>query len=298
MNAAVNEPGLPPYIAVYRITTKDPQGRHFVLEDQVGLEITPGPLSFRYSVPLKSYGPRSTSTTIGERQVELPRDSYIVLSIISQSHDGFERERMPLSIAEAASLIALRFPQLLDEKLFEGFVNSEGHAVIWPEGPMSLTASPNVDLDTVAKSFLDDISSMQRLDPQTRDRVQLAARWFRRGHEAQNSVDKFLYWWITLEICLVAGTNKTVKHVQRMLRDEVYPNVCVQELEKHLLIKRIYRKRNEIVHRGIAFADDEDRDFRGYLRRLRAIATVSLRLLCGQAPGDDLEEFIKDNQSS
>ena len=287
------ETGAVPYIAIYSVAMKPPESPLEVHEAEVRLTFTPGPLTFCYSVPLKSFGPGSFAVTLGERQVSLPKGSYVVIEIMASPGKEPERERLALQVAEVATLVALRHSHVLDEKLFEGVVNVAGKAVMWREGPMSFTAAPAVSPEEVADGFASDFACVQQLNGESHQRLQLISRWFRRGHEAINQVDSFLFWWTVLEIYPGKGESKIVKNVTQVVRDGVCPHLELQVVREKLWIGRIYGERKRIVHDGRAFVAFDNAYFQGCLDRLRAIATVSLRLLGGFSPGDDLKQYLE-----
>ena len=224
-----------PYIAIYRMTMAPPNAPPLVInEGDIRLTLTPGPISFSYSVPVKRFKPGAASMTLGTRQINLPSGSYIMTETLIKSFTDSERERVALAIAEAASLITLRYPHLLDEKLFEGVVNPPNTAVMWSEGPMALTASPSITPETVAVTLQNDFSNVQKLDASDRTRLQLAARWFRRGHEAVNQVDKFLFWWTVLEIYPAKGTTHVARETANFLQRSIYVDTNSSEVKKKL----------------------------------------------------------------
>ena len=232
--------------------------------------------------------------TIGVRSINLPSGSYIVIEALIKSFDDSERKRVALAIAEVASLITLLHPHLLEEKLFEGVVSPPNKAIIWPEGPLSLTASPSITPETVVSTFQNGFSKVQKLDANDRTRLQLAARWFRRGHEALNQVDKFLFWWTVLEIYPAKGTVHVARETANLLQLSIYVKMNASEIKTKLELGPMHRMRGKIVHTGQAFVEDSERSiFERRLEKLRATATVCLRLLAGISPGDDLEQFIK-----
>ena len=282
-----------PYIAIYSVAMKPPEIPLRVHEADVRLTFTAGPLTFSYSVPLKSFGPGRVAVTLGERQVSLPKGSYVVIETMASPGEESERERLALQVAEVATLVALRYSHVLEEKLFEGVINVAGNAVMWREGPMSFTAAPAVSPEEVADGFASDFASVQQLKGERHQRLQLASRWFRRGHEAMNQVDSFLFWWTVLEIYPGKGESKIVKNVTQVLRDGVCPHLEPQIVREKLWIGRLYGERKRIVHDGRAFVAFDNEYFQGCLERLRAIATVSLRLLGGFSPGDDLKQYLE-----
>ena len=79
---------------------------------------------------------------LGENHVNIPKGRYLVIETTANPDEEMERERVALRIAEVAGLITLRFPHVLDEKLYEGPVNTEYRSLLWSEDPITLTASP------------------------------------------------------------------------------------------------------------------------------------------------------------
>jgi len=279
---------------IYSATMTPPSDPLVVSEGDIRLTLTPGPLSFSYSVPVKRFKPGAASMTLGTRQINLSSGSYIMIETLIESFTDSEREHVALAIAEAASLITLRYPHLLDEKLFEGVVNPPNTAVMWSEGPMTLTASPSITPETVAIILQNDFSNVLKLDASDRTRLQLAARWFRRGHEAMNQVDKFLFWWTVLEIYPAKGIIHVARETANLLQRSIYVDTNSSEVKKKLELGPMHSMRGKIVHAGQAFVEDSERSiFEQRLEKLRATATACLRLLGGLSPGDDLDRFIK-----
>ena len=123
------EPITTPYVAVYSTPLISLDAPVAVHETDIVLTFTPGPLSFSYSVPVKSLGPGHASMTPGTRQIQLPSGSYVVIEMEANPRARSERERVALRVAEVASLITLRHPHLLDEKIFEGAVDVPGRSL-------------------------------------------------------------------------------------------------------------------------------------------------------------------------
>ena len=288
------EPIMVPYVAIYSapMVSLDTKVEVRTPESDFCLTLIQGPLFFSYSVPVKSFGSGSAAMTIGERQFSLPGGSYVIISTEADIRTSSERERVALLVAEAAGLITLRYPHLLHEKLFEGVTNAQGHSVIWREGPITLLASPATPAAEVVRDFTADFSSFARLPAGMQHRFQLASRWYRRGHESINQVDKFLFWWTVLEIYPRKKGTAVAATIKQTLQDEAFPNMSMQRIGQNLRISSIYRERIRIVHEGKAFVDVEDKNFRECLDRLGAIATVCLRLLGSLPPGDELQQFM------
>ena len=78
-----------------------------------------------------------------------------------------------------------------------------------------------------------------------------------------------------------------------MLQRSIYVDMNSSEVKRKLELGPMHTMRGKIVHDGQAFIEDSERSiFEQRLEKLRATATVCLRLLGGLSPGDDLERFI------
>ena len=163
---------------------------------------------------------------------------------------------------------------------------------MWLAGPMTVAIAPAVSQGEVAENLSRDLVSTQQFGSERQQRLQLACRWFRRGHEAKSQVDKYLYWWTVLEIYPGKGRRKIVNIIADFLNHKVFPDLTSPELKEKLYIGRMYNLRGEIVHKGRAFVSTDDIQFKEYLDRLNAVVTVSLRLLAGLGPGDELCKFL------
>ena len=226
----------------------------------------------------------------------MPEGTFIIIETAIDPDGFYERDRVALQIAEAAALVTLRFPHALQEKVYEGTINTEGASLLWDEGSITLTVSPVVTPADVAEAFGSDASALQHLDGNRRERFQLASRWYRRGHETLNQVDKFLFWWTVLEVYPGEGERNIVWNIKHVLRMQVFPHLSKQKLEEGLRIGPIYQERKGIVHEGKAFVSHEDKHFSECLERLRAVATTCLRLLGGLPLGDDLDPYLGMNK--
>ena len=281
-----------PYVAIYRGSLVPPEDGVMTEINDVRLRVENGPFSFSYSVPIVTLRPSQAMMTLGERSINVPQGPCILVEVEADPTVESERQRVALRVTEVASLITLRFPHVLDEKFYEGPVNTDDMKMLWDEGPRTLTVSPEVTPIQLSEGLASDMSFTQQLSPEKRTRFQLASRWYRRGCEAMNLADKFLFWWTVLEIFPGQGTTNIVRSITQVLSDQVCSQLSPQEVGDKLRIGRIYGERKRIVHEGRAFVAFDDQQFQELLKRLQAIAAVCLRLLCGLAPSEDLQEFI------
>jgi hypothetical protein len=263
------------------------------------LEITlsPGPIQFSFTVPVVQYAPPAVGMTWAERRCEVPPGSYVVMRVrIGAMDPELVRTTAALTVAEATCVFDLRYPALIAEKLYEGTVNDPGHFVCIAEGPLRLTAQPVRDAKDVADEMAGDLRCLQLLSVQDRERFQLAARWFRRGQEAINLVDKLLFLWTVLEIYPAMGKRNVANMVSQLLCERLYQDLTNQEIKDNTKMGRIENERGKIVHRGTAFVTpDKEERYSDYLGCLQATAATCLRILAGMPPGHDLDKYVRQD---
>jgi len=287
-----------PYLAVYRANLAPPESDLCVARTpDLEIKLSPGPIQFSYTTPVVRYAPPGASLAQAQRHCELPPGSYLLIRIRVEAADPASARRMAaLRVAEATCVFDLRYPGLIAEKLYEGTVNEPGRFVFMGEGPLWVAAQPHRDPEDVAHEIATDFSSLRGLSEGDRDRFQLAARWFRRGQEAINLVDKLLFLWTVLEIYPAMGKRKVSNTTSRFLSERLYRDLSRQEIKEKTKLGRIEGVRDGIVHKGKAFVGPtEEEPFSGYIQRLEVIAATCLRMLAGMPPGDELDKYVRQN---
>ena len=285
------------YLAIYRANLRAPESELCVASTpEFEIKLSPGPIQFSYTVPVLHYRPSAVGITTAQQHRDLPPDSYVLMRVRLGAMDpASARSEAALRVAEATCIFDLRCPGLICEKLHEGTVDKPGQYVFMPEGPLRVTARPDEDPEDVGHKVAGDFASLGDLSQGDRDRFRLAARWFRRGQEALNLVDKLLFLWTVLEIYPAMG-RKVSNTTSRFLSERLYQDLSSHEIKERTKLGRIEGLRDGIVHKGIAFvAAAEEERFSGYLQRLEAIATTCLRILAGMPPGDELDKYVREN---
>ena len=289
--------GRPPirYRAIYVANISPPAQPTFMVQaPDLRASLHPGPLDFSFSAPIVEQKPPMAGMTMAERQIELPRGSYLMVEFESRALDpNVIRQNASMRVAEVISLVDLQYPGLVAAKIYEGAINTPGSFVWLPEGPMTPTAAPVRDPETVALEVKADFGAIASMTDDTRERYRLAARWFRRGRETPNRIDKLFSWWTVLEVFPAQGTTNVVARTSAFLHSSLYEHLTLEHVRSNLMLGRIYRVRGEVVHDGKAFVTpDEEEYFEDQLKRLEATCATCLRLLIGIDPGHDLDEYI------
>jgi hypothetical protein len=292
--------GLPPitYLAVYKANLRAPESDLCVASTpEFEIKLSPGPIQFSFTVPVSHYAPPAAGMTWAKQHRELPRGSYVLIQIEVDGMDlASARSMAALRVAEAACVFDLCYSGLIPEKLYEGPVDEPGTFLSVQEGSSRLTARPDEDPEDVAERIAGDFASLGALSQEDRGRFRLAARWFRRGQDAINPVDRLLFFWTVVEIYPSMGKLKVANEVSNLLRAKLYQNLSSQQLKEKTKIGQIEGLRGDIVHQGIAFVQpQEEEKILDYVDRLETIAATCLRILAGMAPGDDLDKYVKEN---
>ena len=291
--------GLPPitYLAIYRANLRAPESELCVASTpEFEIKLSPGPIQFSYTVPVLHYRPSAVGITPAQQHRDLPPDSYVLMRVRLGAMDpASARSEAALRVAEATCIFDLRCPGLISEKLHEGTVDKPGQYVFMPEGPLRVTARPDEDPEDVGHKVAGDFASLGDLSQGDRDRFRLAARWFRRGQEALNLVDKLLFLWTVLEIYPAMG-RKVSDTTSRFLSERLYRGLSAPQIKEKTKIGHIEGLRGRIVHQGEAFVKPEEEEHvSDCVDRLQTIAAMCLRILAGMPAGDDLDKYLRDS---
>ena len=259
------------------------------------IKLSPGPVEFSFTIPVVRHTPPVAGLTPAQRHVKLAPDSYVVIRIRVDAPDPTSaRTTAALRAAEAACVFDLRYPGLLAEKVYEGTVDEPGRFIFMGEGPLRISARPDEDPEDVAQKIAAEFASVGKLSQQDRNRFQLAARWFRRGQEAVNPVDRLLFFWTVVEIYPAKGQRNVSKAASNLLRAKLYQDLSDQQVKEKTKIGQIEGLRGDIVHQGKAFVQpQEEEEILDYVDRLETIAATCLRILAGMPPGDDLDKYVR-----
>jgi hypothetical protein len=283
------------YLAVYRLNMIPLDMDHSIVDEkEIYVGINAGPIYFSYAVPLINYNPPSTSYSLGQMNVNIPKGKYLKILInIDENDFSNEIKKAPLKVAEIASLFDLQYPHIITDKLYAGPINDPSCVIFRPQGPLTITAQPVRTPDDIKNVIIKHIEILKVLGQNSRERYQLAARWFRKGFETVNQIDKLISWWTVLEIYPATGSANIPKHVCNLLVNKLYKKLTPSELKIKLKLGQICGLRCKIIHDGKAFVEDKETNiFSDYLERLQAIDTVCLRLLIGLEPGNELDKYI------
>ncbi len=298
MGDPVTLPRLPRtnYAAIYRANLVPPPAQVRIYESpDFFVTLIPGPFAFRYSVPQYRHTSGSTSVTFGAATQAVGEGCYLAIShLFELGASPAARAQAALPLAELVTTIAIAHPGLLAEKIYEGVLEPPGMQTFFPEGPLTISSPLTLAPTTLTATLGTHTSSVRNLGRTCRGRIQLASRWYLRGCDARNPVDRLLFWFIALEVFPAAGTADVTAAVRDMLHTHVYPDLSARVVKERCGIGRITGLRALVVHDGLSYIDlPADPSFEASLEQLEAIVTVSLRLLLGLPPGNALDRWLR-----
>jgi hypothetical protein len=201
--------------------------------------------------------------------------------------------------AEVSATLELRCPAILGRRVFEGVLHTPSGSGFFPDGLISATGRPGETNEELVNKFREARQRTQLLSEPERERFALAVRWFAKGRDTTNPIDRFLALYICLEIFPAMGSTDVVRLVRDFVRARAAPELDKDEVTNRIGIGRICGKRAEIVHDGLVAVDlVRDQEFRVLLKQLEASVCFCLRTLGGLPPGDELEAYVHPKTSA
>jgi hypothetical protein len=288
-------PSTSPFIGVYELNSPlGEQSGEIVRTSSYSVQVVSGPFQFSRSVPLRRIAAGFSGIAMGQQLLEFPPGRYLVIEterIVDEPLNVYSNAS--LEVNQVATSIAILFPGLIAGRKFEGFVNKPGQWIMAGPGPIDIVARSDDDPEKVRKDLEILNDALSKADASTRERFQLASRWYAQGQFAENQIDKLLSWFISLEVHPAYGTTDVPGAVRDYLHSRVYPDLSPENIKKKLQIGPITGMRAAIVHDGQSHVELADQAvYTERLRILDAIVRTCLRCLAGIQPGDALDSFV------
>lgn len=287
------------YLAVFQANMVAPESELAVSQaDDFELLLTPGPVEFSYGVPMVTESPPAAGMTMGLQAVKLPPASYIVVKAKFRDVDlTTVRVSAPLLVSETVCLFDLAYPGVVSRRLFEGAVSEPGNLVFLPPGPLRLSAQPVREPKEMAQEVASRLSALEQLTSEDRERFRLASRWYRRGQQTLDMIDRLLFLWTVLEIYPAKGAKNVTRRVCELLSAQVYPDLDSEMIKEKTKLGRIEGMRGIIVHEGKSFVlPDEEDEFSDYVDRLQAVVYACLDSLAGRrSQTEGLDKYLLES---
>lgn len=281
-----------PFVSIFQLNQVAPTEPVPILQrDLLEAVLHPGPIAFRQTTFIPRHSPPSVvSEQVSTQRFFKPGSYLLIHQYLPSNPDPSDAPRASIRADSIAALFETRFQGIVITRAFEGVIDPPNAWVWHPMHPMTMTARPATSPEEVATSIGQDLGKIEALDPEERARFQLAARWFLRGVQADDPLDRFLYWWTVLELYM--GGTKVITKIKKDLRfRQLCPDVKQSEFAARL--GQLDKLRNSIVHDGVAIVENEQR-MDALLPRMRALAVMCLRLWMGSEPSEDLRTFLEE----
>lgn len=226
---------------------------------------------------------------------QLPRGNYLSLQS-NLSSDAGSGAVLAAKVRHAglAATLELQWPGIIERCVWENVLQTPDVFHLAKEGPLRFCAPIQASAAEIQDRYLDDRRRADALPSETQARFELASRWYMRGVDAESPVDRFLCFFIALEVFPSLKRTDVVRAVTELVQREVAPGIDYATVKERIGIGQIVGIRGDIVHLGLAVVDvTRNADFALRLQQLEAIARVCMRILVGMPPGPALEQYLK-----
>lgn len=227
----------------------------------------------------------------------VPVGTYLVIEIFFGPGLLDGRNRASIRAKEIATAIEAFKPHLILEKTLEEVANPPGGVIGMAEGPSKLTSIGSVRVEELADEIRETIKFVDSIvDSDIKSHYQLCSRWFWKGHETINQVDKFLSWYIALEIYPALGSADVPNSLRDYLHKNIFPNVEPNRVKERLQLGKMAGLRAEIAHRGLSILNESKiSQPDALLDKLEAVLRVVLRQLAGREYDESLDKWVVDD---
>lgn len=283
------------FASIY-LLSQPPDSRNDVLyqEEDFMVQIKTGPISFQRTIPKRRFGGDTSALTLASETIGFGDGLYlIVLQKVSKFDQQDSLAEARSRAAEIVTLIDLEYRGVIVEKVFDGIVDEPGKFVMWPDGPDRIVIAPTVSSEQMGQLIESGIRNLKSLADNQRSRIRLMSRWYRRAQETLNEVDKFLYFYVAIEVFPAAGTTDVTRAVRDYLQAHVFQSVDKGNITERLKLGKITGFRALIVHDGKAsISKAELEEFRDLLEILGCITYECLNLASGRQYQGSLAKWL------
>jgi hypothetical protein len=192
-----------------------------------------------------------------------------------------------------ASAVEATCPNLVAEKSFDEVVYPAGQYGSNNQGPMKFTGVLPMNPDSLVAVIENAVAALDGLSDVARRKFELSSRWFWKGFETLDQVDRFLCWYIALEIFPADGTSDVPGRVRDFIQGMFFPEIAPADVKERLDLGRLNGLRANIVHDGIRMLGTGTvRDTSGLMLKLEAVVRATLRFQAGHAYDHSLDKWV------
>ena len=193
--------------------------------------------------------------------VRFQGSTYLLLDYESDNEDqAVKQGRESFEVALAFLEVSLG-ERVAYNKLYEALIDlTENKPIIISEPRLYPAAfTPFVINDNMLEQSIDTWEKFEKMDISRKNKIELALRWYQRGLLESIPNDRYLYFWIPLEILTFEGTTEVDRAVEYIKRN-LYPSHAKEYIKDKLEIGKMFGWRCKIVHEGeIVFHARDDK---------------------------------------
>ena len=288
-----------PLVSIYRVNCPPPEDEIILIsDDKVEVKIINGEIKLNTSRMKTVFTEEGTASEMRSEKHSLNKDTYLIIEnwfVVPWDDIPYSyRVNTEMQNSEIASAVEVTESNLISEKIFEDVVDTEGRNVAMPKSPTKITSRPFKKPGNFSENVRESIENLRDMPDKSEDRFRLSSRWFQKGRDEEGMVDKFISWYISLEVHPSQGSTKVTENVRDFLAEEVLDNKNPSEVKKDLNLGRITGLRSKIVHNGLSQMSEAEPDNPGeFLEIVESIVRVSLKSQLGLDYGGELDKWIE-----
>lgn len=288
-----------PLVSIYRVNCPPPEDEVILIsDDKVEVKIINGEIKLNTSRMKTVFTEEGTASEMRNEKHSLNEDTYLIIEnwfVVPWDDIPYSyRVNTEMQNSEIASAVEVTESNLISEKIFEDVVDTEGRNVAMPKSPTKITSRPFTKPGNFSENVRESIENLRGMPDKSEDRFRLSSRWFQKGRDEEGMVDKFISWYISLEVYPSQGSTKVTENVRDFLAEEVLDNKNPSEVKKDLNLGRITGLRSKIVHNGLSQMSEAEPDNPGeFLEIVESIVRVSLKSQLGLDYGGELDKWIE-----
>lgn len=280
-----------PFLSIFRLALPSPKEQVELSQfGSVRCFVVPTPMEVFTAEPTFAYGDGSAAASMRTVRREFLDGPVLVLR--QEVEFGLDKAAISINASEVVAVLDLHFKGLVQEKVFEGAISTPASFTIFPDGPIRLHAGPRNTVDEIS-AYLRDVPNLGSLNPESRERFRLCSRWYRRGMDSLNQIDRYLSLFIALEVFPATATTDVPGSVQDFLYEHLGRKYDKRFIKETLRLGPITGLRADIVHKGKASVAREEMDeFSKKLDLLEEVTRECLGGLGGFAYSGGLEKWL------
>jgi len=289
-----------PLVSIYRVNCPPPDAEVTLIDrDLLKVKFLNGGINLSTSKMKTTFTEDGTASEMISRDHSIESDNYLIIEnwfeVPAEDIPYEYRVEAEMESNKIASTVEISERSLISEKVFENVVNTKGRQVAMPKSPTKVTSRPFLKPEDFSQEVKSALEKLESLSGEEEERFRLSSRWFQKGMNEESMVDRFMSWYISLEVYPSKDSTSVKENVRDFLVREVFSNRSPGEVTSKLSLGRITGLRAEIVHNGLSEISKGDPDNPGeFLEIVECIVRVSLKNQLGIGYDGELNEWMEE----